>query len=176
MEIDFNTIRLQFEMFGSDVKVLADEHNVDPEVIEYEKNRAGWAPKPVALATRDWESINDISEITEDLLEEVQDRANILQTIKQSALDPQYIKVESALLNKAVAILHSIDAGDHQAALQLKQVASVYKELVEMTNTHLKKVGANNAAAGSGGLKINIISKFDNHSSSEGAVGIQIEA
>ena len=125
---DWKLLKLQYEVFGESVENLAESSEVSVGAIEYAVEEENWKQKPLAIAIRDWEYSDKLEDVNTGVLDEVKSRLGVLEALKRSALAPQYMAVEAAILNKALEIVRTLE-NESNAAGQLKQIAEVIASL-----------------------------------------------
>lgn len=156
--IDWGLIKVQYEIFGEDIRTLADENQISPSLIHYAAEEGDWQKVPLAEATRDWRDLDQLDAAGDQLIDEVTKRMRIMRTIKQSALSPQYIALETALLGKAMDLIKTIDPASPGAAGQLKTVSDMIVSLQEKNNGSVA-IQPSGGAEGSGGITVQIMSQ-----------------
>ena len=130
-QTDWGLIKIQYEMFGEDLDVLAEEYGVRPRALRYAADEGGWKRLPVGKVVRDWTEIESMEDISDEIIDSVKKRQDILYTLKQSALLPRYILLEAALLGKATEVVHGVSPEHPTAAAQLKMAADILTSLRE---------------------------------------------
>ena len=153
--IDWSSIRLQWEVFGEDAKTLAEEYGISPKMVEYAAEENGWSRFPIAETIHAWKGISDPAEINEDLLTDVNTRLKVLQTIRQSVLSPKYIALESAILSRALEIIKTVDPKNETSVDRLKVISEIFKQLMEMTGAGPRSKTEEDED--SGGLSVKIL-------------------
>lgn len=172
--VDWATIRLQYEMFGAELPDLADEYDVSLTALEYAAEEQRWHRVQVAEAARqDWRDLDQLKDVGEGLIDDVQKRIRILQTVKESALSPRYIMLETAILGKARDIITAIRPDAPLAGQQLKQVSEVLEKM-RSQNEALRPTPQDNGSGGGGGaLRIQIIGRVNPDGTPQ--IGAQVE-
>lgn len=136
--VDWGLIRVQFETLGCSVEQLAEEFGISKSMIQYAIEEENWKQLPICSAVQDWRDVDQVQDIGEELISEVQDRMRIMRTVKQSALSPKYIALETAILGKGLEVIRGIHPESPNAASQLKQITDVLQSL-----TGSKSAGVN---------------------------------
>lgn len=114
-------MQIQYEVLHEDVQDIADNHAVSKQMVEY------------AVRTHNWErrTLTE-SEQTEELNSANSDRQVALEavhTLRQGVLDPQYIKIEAALVAKTINVVNAIQVTDAKAASKLKELTGILATL-----------------------------------------------
>lgn len=142
--------------------------------LQYAVDEEGWQRPELSVAVADYKHVQKVSDLTDGLLEDVQQRMTALQTLKRDALAPKYIAVEAAILGKAKELIQTLSAENPVAAQQLKSIA----ELV----VNLQTMGGKTGVAGNGGgddkgaTKIVIQNKVSHSDAEEQETTIAISA
>ena len=157
MQVDWGLLKVLYEINGEEIPTLADEFGIAPSLIEYAAAEGEWQRLPLADATRDWRDLDQLEAVGDELIDEVTKRLRIMRTIKQSALSPQYIALESALLNKAMQLIQAIDPTQPGAATQLKTVSDMVAGLQEKNNGSTGAAGGDEA--GSRGFTVQVLAQ-----------------
>ena len=129
--IDWGLVKIQYELFGETAQSLAEEYDTTLRMIQYAIDDGGWEPKPIATAITEWQNLDNIEDLPSDMLDQVKDRMSILFTLKQSALNPRYIAIETAILGKAQQVIQNIGPDHPNAAAALKAMAETFHMLRE---------------------------------------------
>ncbi len=129
LNIDWGLVQLQYELFGATAEQLAEEYNTTTRMIEYAIDERNWKRAPLALACQDYSQLSKVEDVSDKLLDEVQKRMLVMRSLKQSALGPRYIALETALLGKCLEMLKSLQADDPNNAAVLRVVSDVMKSL-----------------------------------------------
>ena len=151
--VDWATVRLQYELYGATLDVLSEQYDIPISVLEYAVDEEGWKQIKVAKAARqDWHDVDQLQEVGDGLIDDVKARLRIMQTVKESALSPRYIMLETAILSKARDIINNIHPEAPLAGQLLKQVSEVIEKM-RAQNDALRPTPVDN---GSGGGNVNI--------------------
>lgn len=169
IQIDWSLVQLQYEVFGESFDEIAKAYDTTPRMIEYAAEKRGWKRLPVAEAVQNWTDLDKLEDVSDELIDEVQKRMKIMRTIKESALAPRYMAVETAILGKALELLQNLDSTDPHATIKLKAVAEVLKSLKDQNGMTVQSAQNEQNAAPS--FKINIL----NHVSKEPESKIRVE-
>ena len=129
LNIDWNLVKVQYELFGAEVNDLAEAYQTSPRMIEYAVKEHKWERKPLAAAACNWDQLSDLSLVDDTLIDEVTKHLQVLHTLKLSALHPSYIALETAIVTKALMVVQGIAAEDPQAAEKLKSITAVLESL-----------------------------------------------
>jgi len=121
---NWDLIRIQYELFHTSVPQIAHEHGLSVGLLEHAIEEKGWQRKEIAKKTFDLAEANSLEEITDELLDSVKQRLDIVSILKAEALSPVYIKLELMLLHKAIEITENLSAKSEKAANQLKSLTS----------------------------------------------------
>jgi len=144
MNIDWDALQVQYEVFHEPVKTLAEENHVDPVLIEYAVEEKGWKRTPISGVMHKVKDVGDLEEITDDILMAVGDRLAAVNILKAATMNPRYIALETAILAKAREIVMSMMAQGPTAGDQLKKVAEILTSLREYSIPSMAKAkGAN---------------------------------
>jgi hypothetical protein len=131
--VDWTIIRMQYEVFGEDIQTLADTYNVSEKLIEYTAEKQGWNVIPATnQPPKQWA---DNPNVEDEVLDEVNQRLRVIQTLRSQAINPQLIAMESALMTKAMEMIQSIDDQDVNASSKLKIASEILKTLREQNPT-----------------------------------------
>ena len=124
--LDWGLLKIQYEIFGETIDSLAEEYDTTPRMIQFAVDEGGWEKKPLANAITEWQNMDNLEAIPPDLIDQVKDRMQILFTLKQSALNPRYIAIETALLGKVQQVVQNLSPDNENAAEILKSIANVF--------------------------------------------------
>lgn len=114
-------MQVQYEVLHETIEKIADEHDVSREMVEYAITQHGWERKNL----NDSEQANAIEAVNSDR----QMALEAVHTLRQGVLDPQYIKIEASLVNKAIEIINSIQAAEPTASRRLKEITDILSTL-----------------------------------------------
>lgn len=143
--IDWSLVQLQYEIFGASFDDLANEYDTTPNMIKYAAEQRGWKIMPVAKACRDWTGIEELENVSDEILDEVNKRMKIMRTIKSTALGPRYIALEAAILGKSLELMQNLTSEDPAASSKLKTVSEILKTLREQNGTIASSQQANDS-------------------------------
>lgn len=147
---DWNLIKVQYELFGYSTEELAEEYNVPVRMVELAAEDHNWKRLPVADKVHNWKDLKTIDEST---LDDISYRLKLLQTLKESALGPKYIILETAILNRAIEIMQNLNPQAESATDKLKMVSEILQNL---QGKRIREADAANGN-GSGGVKVSIL-------------------
>jgi len=133
MNIDWDAIRVQYELFHEDVEVLAQENGTTAAMIEYAIADKGWRRAPMKGMMHEVRDVAELSDLTDDVLSSVSERMGTINVLKAAAMNPKYIALETAILGKAKEIVSSLMPSAPTAGDQLKKVAEVLQKLREQS-------------------------------------------
>jgi len=168
VELDWGLLKIQHEVFGSSFEQLAKEYNTTVHMIKYAAEEQGWKQLPIAQAARDWQDVGVVDEVTDELMDEVQRRLTILDTVKRAAISPRYHIIEAAILGKVEQIVATMDSTLPTAAAQLKVLTEVVANLSQQTG----RSAAAQEEKGSGGITVKILTQVGDNAKQ----AVQIEA
>lgn len=158
--IDWTVARMLYEVFGETFEAIAECYEATPRMISYAAEQQNWERLPNVVDSPRVKGNED-----EAVLDEIQDRLKMLQTVKSSALSPRYIALESAILTKAIEMVNSITQEDVAMAAKLKEAAAILRTLREQNGTSQNaQNGANN---GNGSTRVVILNAVGHKSSVE---------
>lgn len=170
LNIDWGLLQLQYELFGATEEELAEEYDTTTRMIKYAAEERNWKRAPLALACQDYSQLDTVENISDTLLDEVQKRMVVMRSLKQSALGPRYIALETALLGKCQDMLKQLQPDDPNNATLLRTVAEVFKSLSERNYGKAKE-----AEEQTKGLTINIKNKIDSTEESNKHVTVEVD-
>ena len=127
--IDWALLKLQYEVLHEDVETLAVENGTTPRVINYAIRSENWQRVPLTQAIKDWSDIDSLDQLTDSVVEQVTTRLSALALLKQAAMNPRYIALETAIVGKAMEIIRNINSQHPLATTQLKNIAEVFEKL-----------------------------------------------
>ena len=133
--IDWNLLKIQYEVFGVSFDDLAHQYGTSIAALEYAAEERGWKRLPVAAGMNQWQEQPE--NITDEILDGVRHRLKLLDTIKQSTFSPQYVALEAAILGKLESLVSALDTSLPTASTQLKGVAEVMGMLRERSSAQL---------------------------------------
>ncbi len=129
MNIDWDTIRIQYEIFHESVDVLAQENGTTPAMIEYAVQEKGWSRAPMKGMLHDVRDVSTLEQVTDDVIASVAERVSTINVLKNAAMNPRYIALETAIINKAKEIVSALMPQAPTAGDQLKKVTEVLDKL-----------------------------------------------
>ena len=174
INVDWATVRLQFELYGVSLADLAEQYCISMPMLEYAAEEGGWKRIKVAKAAQqDWHDVEQLQEVGDGLIDDVKQRIRVLQTVKESALSPRYIMLETAILSKAREVIHNIHPDAPLAGQQLKQVSEVLEKLRSQNEALRPTPQDNGSQAGGNSLKIQILGRVNQDGTPE--LGAQVE-
>lgn len=151
INVDWGLLKLQYEFFGVTVEELAEEYDTTPRMIEYAIEEQNWKRSDLAIACQDY---NGVTSVKASLLDEINNRTKLMHSLKQSALNPRYIALETALLGKCLDLLKNTPTDDPASVIPLKTISEIFKSLKEQNYGVLKPEDKKSEA-----LQINIMNK-----------------
>jgi len=126
--VDLALIQLQYEIFHEKVEDLALEYDTTPRMIEFQAESRGWKRSLLTPLT------TEIDHTSKESLEaSISENTSLLKTIKQAALNPKYIALETAILGKCLTLVKNLQADDPTTAGALKAISEIFKSLKETT-------------------------------------------
>lgn len=129
MAVDWEAIRLQYELYNEEAVTLANENDVSLEMVEYAIESQGWKRAPVNGLMSTVGDARNLDSCSEDVMESIQERLSVVNILKSATMNPKYIALETAILNKAREIVHALTPGTANVGDQLKKVAEVLEKL-----------------------------------------------
>lgn len=172
--VDWATVRLQYEMFGASLGELAEQYCLSLSMLEYAREEGKWKRiKIAAAAQEDWHDIEKLTEVGDGLIDEVQERLRIVQTVKEAALSPRYIMLETSILSKAREVLASIHPEAPNAGAQLKTITEVLSNMREQNEALRPTLRENGSQGGGNSLKIQILGRVNEDGTPQ--IGAQVE-
>jgi len=129
MNIDWDAVKVQYEIFHEDVRCLAAENKVNPALIEYAVKERGWKRAPMKGIMHDVKDIYDLEEITDDILNAAGERLTTINMLKAVTMNPKYVALENAIIAKAMEVVNSLMPQAPTAGDQLKKVADLLSSL-----------------------------------------------
>lgn len=114
-------MQVQYEVLHESVGTIAQEHSISPEMVEYAIEQHNWVQKDLT---------NDEQNTAIDVVNsDHQVTLEAMHTLRQGVLDPHYIKIEGALVAKALSIINGIHASEPTAAKRLKEITEILSTL-----------------------------------------------
>lgn len=114
-------MQIQFEVLHENITEIAHTHNVSEEMVKYAIRQHNWEQKTLT-ASEQAEEIDAANSNRQVALEAV-------HTLRQGVLDPQYIKIEAALVAKVIDVANSILPEEPTAAKRLKELTEILATL-----------------------------------------------
>jgi hypothetical protein len=114
-------MQVQYEVLHDSIDKIADEHDVSRKMVEYAVKQHGWERKDLSASEQ-----GDALEVANT---DRQMALEAVHTLRQGVLDPQYIKIEASLVNKAIEIINSIQAAEPTASRRLKEITDILSTL-----------------------------------------------
>jgi hypothetical protein len=127
--VDWEALRLQYELFHEDPANLAKDNGIDISIVEYAIKEQEWTRAPLKGMLNEVKDIKDLDVLTDDIMDAVRDRLGVLNTLKAVALNPRYVELEMAIVNKAKDIVNSLIPEAPSSSDQLKKVSEVLEKL-----------------------------------------------
>lgn len=129
-------MQVQYEVLHESIADIALTHNVSESMVEYAIRTHKWERKRLTPTQQSTE----LETVTSDR----QAALEAIHTLRQGVLDPQYIKIEAALVAKAIDIVNGIQATEATASKRLKEVTDILATL-RPTKNMVKDTQANNS-------------------------------
>ena len=164
--IDWGSIKIQYEMFGKSAKELAAENECSEQRITYVAETELWQVNEKALQVQDLSTL-DVQNVDEDLLTQVQDRLQILETFKKETLGPLYFRMEASLITKCLSAIKDLPTDDPGTPSKLKIMADIITSLRPVAPADKK---------GDNSISVRIMNQSTEHGSTGVEVSIQGEA
>lgn len=114
-------MQVQYEVLGESIASIADEHTVSHQMVEYAIEQHKWTRKDLTTGQQ-VEALDAANSDRQVALEAV-------HTLRQGVLDPHYIKIEAALVAKAIDIIRGIVPNEPTAAKRLKELTDILATL-----------------------------------------------
>lgn len=157
MNLDISMLRVMYEVFCESPQEIAQQLGVSKTIVEYAIEENGFTQTKLAKSAQEWKNA-ELKDTPEDMLTDIRRRLKAVHALKQSALDPKYIRIEVALLTKLQGIVENIQENEPGAAGRLRDVAATYASLREKSAP--AELGQPEQTPG-GGLTINIMGVVD---------------
>ena len=108
--------RFDYELLGEDLETLSRRYDIPVEALEHTKALQKWERRVecAALATT-----TDINTFAKQLEETTRSKLSIVALVRQIENQALYAQLEHAFINKAFAIVESIDENGEKASNQL---------------------------------------------------------
>ncbi len=116
-DINVPLMQVQYEVLHESVADIAKEHEVTAQMVEYAIEQHGWTQKQLT----DSEQASAIDVVNS----ERQVALEAVHTLRQGVLDPHYIKIEAALVAKAIDVINGILPSDPTASKRLKEITEI---------------------------------------------------
>lgn len=143
MNVDWDAIKVQYEIFHEDVRLLAAENKVNPALIEYAVQERGWKRAPMKGIMHEVKDLNNLEELTDEILGAAGDRLTTINMLKAVSMNPKYIALETAIITKALAVVESLMVQAPTAGDQLKKIADVLLSLKQNSIPSANVAGKN---------------------------------
>lgn len=130
-KINSSLLKVLYEVCGESEEDIAAYFGVSTTLVRYAVEEANLKQTQVAQTAHDWTTL-DVVDVTDDVIQKVRDRIRVLQTLKLSAQNPQYIALESAILAKLQDIIINLPAQGPGLAGTLKEVVSTLSTLRQL--------------------------------------------
>jgi hypothetical protein len=114
-------MQTQYEVLHESIDIIARDHAVSTQMVGYAIEQHGWTRKQLTT-TQQTEALDMANADRQVALEAI-------HTLRQGVLDPHYIKIEAALVSKAIDIINSIIPGDPTASKRLKELTDILSTL-----------------------------------------------
>ena len=135
--IDWDLLRLQFEVLHESPVNLAEANNVSVEAIEYAIEEKGWKQKPYSDVIGSWKDLQTLEDKTDGIIDALKKRNRIIQLLKINDFNGRYTQLEATAISKIQNIIANIDSDLPTAAGQIKEAVlaiAALKELSEKTD------------------------------------------
>ena len=139
---------MQYEVLGDSVADLAEEYDIAPSRIKHSIAINNWKQTRNIQSADVWKGVENLEDVTDEVIEDAKHKRNVLDLIRSTALDSKYTVLEQSIVNKAIALVRSINLAEDPSdiAAKLKTVADMLIEL-KATNGRTP-AGAGNGANG----------------------------
>jgi len=127
---NWDLVRIQYELFGTSVPQIAHDNDIPPQLVDLKIQECEWKRNKLAQESFDLATVDSLENITEELLEHIKERINVVSLLKQESLNPLYIKLEVKLLHKAIEIAEQMSATGDKAANQLRALTVALQNLL----------------------------------------------
>jgi len=132
-------IRIQYEILGIPLDTLADEYEVNVDIIRAQADREGWHlwwPNEPILDIPKMDFSNDITQIeatdadiviqqSDEIIKRANKRLEVYAALKDFLMVALITRLESALINKTLEMVENVQVD----ANGMKSLANVYKDL-----------------------------------------------
>lgn len=141
-------MQTQFEVLGESCEDIAENHGITVKMVEYAAEKYGWERKNLDPDT------------LQKVVTQQQSTMESIHVLRQSVLDPQYIKMEAAITHKAQEVIHAIEPQGAKATAKLKDLTDILARL-RPTTAMMKTDGS------SGEMKIVIMNRIGDSQQAE---------
>lgn len=145
---NISNAKFGYEILGQSVAELAREHSISEEMLKYAIAEEGWTRVPLK------DPMAEVTQLSDDVVQAVQDRCATLKSMKNAALTPQYIALETEILSKARELVSSLNPDNPLAAQQVKLLTEVLGNLRGQVGDN---VSLNEKSKGDGSLTVRIM-------------------
>ena len=115
--IDWDLIKLQYEVLNDSKNTICVDHEIAPGLLEQ------------AIEEHKWQRGDTTA--TPDFIDTVEQKANYIAAHRQLLTAPMYTKIEYLLLVKCLAVLNTVDKDDNNAPTKLKSLAVTIDTLLK---------------------------------------------
>jgi len=129
MNVDWDAVQIQYEIFHESVENIASENHLTPTMVEYAIAEKGWKRTKLNGKMQQVKDIGDLEDVTDDVLSAVGERLSAINMLKAATMNPRYISLETSILAKAREIVTSIVSAAPNAGDQLKKVTEILEKL-----------------------------------------------
>lgn len=129
MAVDWESVKMQYEIYHEEVNVLAQENDISMEMLNYAIESQEWKRIPMKGLMHSVKDVSNLESCSEDVMDSIQERLGIVNVLKSATMNPKYIALETAILTKAKEIVKGIAAQGVNAGDQLKKISEVLEKL-----------------------------------------------
>ena len=108
--------RFDYELLGEDLETLSRRYDIPVEALEYTKELQKWERRVECTALA---ATTDINTFAKQLEETTRSKLSIVALVRQIENQALYAQLEHSFINKAFAIVESIDENGEKAPNQL---------------------------------------------------------
>ena len=155
--VDWDVMRLQYELLHEDIAALAAENQISPVIVERAVRKGDWQRMAFKDVSQSFNEILAVDEITDEVLDKVETRVKILHALKRAALNPRLITLEAAIVSKAIEVAGAVRSDDALASSRLVALSKIVTEM---------RLGGVSASSANGAddtprISVNIMNKVD---------------
>ena len=128
-DINWDLLKFQYEVLGVPLEEIQSENDISDALLQY--NSRDWNQAPlISRKNLQFTNLDSLTELTDEVIGQVQEESQITNTIKQKFLLPKYIELESILLEKSISLAKGLEA-ERASASALNTLTSVLTSLLK---------------------------------------------